>query len=120
MGTATPPVQHWGTMYIGRGEEISFHHRLDPDTPAGAYVCGICDRIVVRGMGAWWNAKTMGVDALECPMCPAYTQDMAAHMAECHSEGETDWAEWARREIARRPGPDAKLTAVLRGPVRRR
>lgn len=117
-GIATPPVQHWSTIAVGRYDEVSFHHRLDADTDAGAYPCGICDRIVVRGMGAWWLTGGLPPVTHPCPLCVATTQDMAAHMAERHSEGETDWSAWAQRELDRMPGPDAKLTRALRGPIR--
>lgn len=53
---SAPPVQHWGTVVIGRGPAEEFHHRLDAGTAPGAYECGFCGRWVFRGLGRWWEA----------------------------------------------------------------
>lgn len=105
---STPPVQHWGTFVIGRGPTEEFHHRLDAGTAPGAYECGLCGRIVVRGMGAWWESGA----TVRCwmPGCTALSQDMAAHLADYHSEGVTDWSAFARSIT----GPDHKLTQAIR------
>lgn len=31
------------------------HHMLTPDAEAGLYHCPICPRVVIRGMGRWWE-----------------------------------------------------------------
>lgn len=37
------------------------------------------------------------VTTVQRPMCTATSQDLAAHMADYHSDGQTDWRAWAQR-----------------------
>lgn len=55
MGTAIPPVRHIGYVMRQSDHRAYGHHELDPGTSRGAYRCGICGRLVVRGLGCWWE-----------------------------------------------------------------
>jgi hypothetical protein len=49
-----PRVRHYS--YIGRWQVVAgdlSHH----EAPAGVHRCTICDRLVIRGQGRWWEAR---------------------------------------------------------------
>lgn len=59
LGTQRPGVRHFS--YISPTAQASFgrdwhHHELDQEKP-GARCCGICGRLVIRGMGRWWESR---------------------------------------------------------------
>lgn len=48
-------VRHFSYVFAGlRNWRAYGHHELDRGTPPGVYRCGVCGRLVIRGMGKWW------------------------------------------------------------------
>ena len=54
-GRSMEPVRHRGYVFGQMNYRAYGSHSLAPGTPPGVYVCGICDRLVIRGKGAWWS-----------------------------------------------------------------
>lgn len=51
-------IRHWARIQTGRGVVGGYHAT---DGWKGKAPCGLCGKVVVRGMGRWW--ESMGYKA---------------------------------------------------------
>lgn len=57
--TGSLEVRHMSHMLTGTGRSVGRHHELhhwvEPERRVGMWHCAVCPRVVIRGMGRWWE-----------------------------------------------------------------